>query len=79
MAKKKPLPFEASLKELETLVDQMEKGDMTLEDSLKSFEQGIQLTRNCQTLLQQAEQTVQILLEENGEATLKPLNVNDEF
>lgn len=78
MAKKKSLPFEASLQSLETLVEQMEKGDMTLEDSLKSFEQGIQLTRNCQTLLQQAEQTVQILLEENGTATLKPLNDDDE-
>ncbi len=78
MARKKALPFEASLKSLETLVEQMEKGDMSLEDSLKSFEQGIQLTRNCQTLLQQAEQTVQILLEENGEALLKPLNVDNE-
>ena len=78
MAKKKSLPFETSLNELETLVENMEKGDMTLEDSLKSFEQGIQLTRNCQMLLQQAEQTVQLLLEKNGEAMLKPLTIDDE-
>ena len=73
MPRKKTTPsFEDSLKELEQLVEQMERGDMPLEESLKSFERGVQLTRTCQQALKAAEQKVQILLEENGETTLKP-------
>lgn len=71
--KKTTSSFEASLKELEQLVEQMERGDMPLEESLKSFERGVRLTRTCQQALKEAEQKVQILLEENGETTLKPL------
>lgn len=67
------------MKALEVLVESMEKGDMTFEDSLKSFEQGIQLTRSCQAALEQSEQTVETLLEENGQAGLKPLNIDNEF
>lgn len=73
MPKKKTTPaFEASLKELEQLVEQMERGDMPLEESLESFERGVRLTRACQQALKEAEQKVQILLEENGDTTLKP-------
>ncbi|PKM11153.1 MAG: exodeoxyribonuclease VII small subunit [Gammaproteobacteria bacterium HGW-Gammaproteobacteria-10] len=64
--------FEASLAELEQLVEQMEQGDLSLEDSLKSFERGVNLTRICQQALQEAEQKVQILLEKNGTQTLEP-------
>lgn len=64
--------FEAALEELERLVEQMEQGDMTLEESLKSFERGIQLTRRCQQALKEAEQRIQILLQENGATTLEP-------
>lgn len=64
--------FEASLAELEQLVEQMEQGDLSLEDSLKSFERGVALTRTCQQALQEAEQKVQILLEKNGTQTLEP-------
>lgn len=72
MAKKNtPVPFEKSLKELEELVDQLEKGDIPLEESLKFFERGIQLTRVCQKALKEAEQKVEILLEDNGNDTLK--------
>lgn len=60
--------------ELEQLVEQMERGDITLEESLKSFERGIKLTRTCQQALQDAEQKVQILLEKNGQQTLEPFN-----
>ena len=59
--------FEKALAELEKLVEQMEQGDISLEDSLKHFERGIALTRNCQDALKTAEQKVQILLKENGE------------
>ncbi|WP_443641388.1 exodeoxyribonuclease VII small subunit [Candidatus Njordibacter sp. Uisw_039] len=56
--------FEASLAELESLVKQMEQGDLTLEDSLAAFERGITLTRGCQTALAQAEQKVNVLMQD---------------
>ena len=56
--KKKGADFEQSLNALETLVNKMEQGDMTLEESLKAFETGIQLTRDCQARLAAAEQQV---------------------
>ena len=59
--------FETALSELEELVSSMEEGDLSLEDSLKAFEKGIKLTRECQTALKNAEQKVQILLNESGE------------
>ncbi len=54
--------FEEALSSLETLVEAMEAGDLSLEESLKAFEQGIKLTRECQQMLDQAEQKVQVLL-----------------
>jgi exodeoxyribonuclease VII small subunit len=68
---KKAVRFEESLAELEQLVERMEQGNLPLEDSLKLFERGVQLTRSCQKALKDAEQKVQILLEENGEPTLQ--------
>ncbi len=62
------------MEELEQLVEQMEKGDISLEESLQSFERGIKLTRTCQKALQEAEQKVQILLEKDGKQTLEPFN-----
>lgn len=58
--------------ELEQLVEHMEQGDISLEESLKSFERGIKLTRTCQKALQDAEQKVRILLEKDGNQTLEP-------
>jgi len=63
--------FEDSLAELEQLVTLLEQGDISLEDSLKSFERGVNLTRTCQKALQEAEQKVQILLEKNGNLSLE--------
>ncbi len=71
---KKAVRFEESLAELEQLVERMEQGNLPLEESLKLFERGVQLTRTCQKALKEAEQKVQILLEENGESTLQPFN-----
>jgi exodeoxyribonuclease VII small subunit len=59
--------FETALESLEEIVSSMEKGDLTLEDSLKAFETGIKLTRECQAALKDAEQKVRILSKENGE------------
>lgn len=70
MAKRKTtktIDFEKALDELETLVERMEQGESSLEDSLKDFERGIELTRHCQTALAEAEQKVQILLNKDGE------------
>ena len=74
MARKNITQFEETLAALETLVLQLEKGDLSLEESLKSFEQGVKLTRACQTALQEAEQKVQILLEKNGTEQLEKFN-----
>lgn len=60
-AKKKDFNFEKALGELETLVDSMEKGQLSLEDSLKNFERGMVLAKSCQEALTAAEQKVLIL------------------
>ncbi|MEM7304799.1 MAG: exodeoxyribonuclease VII small subunit [Pseudomonadota bacterium] len=65
-----PFNFEKSLAELETLVEKMEAGDLSLEESIKHFERGIVLTKNCQQALTEAEQKVQVLLEKNGKSEL---------
>lgn len=59
--------FEQALSELEGLVVQLEQGNLPIEEALKAFEQGVRLTRECQTILQQAEQKVQLLTEQDGE------------
>ncbi|MEX2470130.1 MAG: exodeoxyribonuclease VII small subunit [Pseudohongiellaceae bacterium] len=59
--------FEQALEELEQLVTAMEDGELTLEQSLQAFEKGIKLTRECQSALQEAEQKVQVLLNEEGD------------
>lgn len=71
MAAKKNPNFEKSIEELESLVAALESGDLSLEDSLKTFEKGIQLTHSCQKALSEAEQKVQILLEQDGEVITK--------
>ena len=52
----------------------MEQGDQSLEQSLKDFERGVELTRTCQKALKQAEQKVQLLLEHSGQAELTPFD-----
>jgi exodeoxyribonuclease VII small subunit len=76
VAKKRSTPpdFENALKELEGLVEQMEKGDLSLEESLRHFERGIQLTRTCQQALQEAEQKVEILLSQDGQQVVAPFD-----
>jgi len=58
--------FERSLAELETIVDKLEQGDLSLDESLRHFERGVQLTRVCQSALKQAEHKVEILLRKSG-------------
>ncbi|MDE1461818.1 exodeoxyribonuclease VII small subunit [Spartinivicinus poritis] len=78
MARKKAsISFEKSLTELETLVEQLESGELSLEDSLQAFEQGIKLTRECQQALTKAEQKVNVLLEKNGLQTIEPFDTEE--
>ncbi|MGA9670786.1 MAG: exodeoxyribonuclease VII small subunit [Terracidiphilus sp.] len=63
--------FEESLKKLETIVDQLEKGDLPLEDSLKLFEEGVGLSAVCKQELEAAEGKVQILIKQR-DGSLKP-------
>lgn len=78
MAKKKPtFDFENALGELEQIVERMEQGDISLEDSLREFENGIRLTRACQKALGEAEQKVQILLTQNESAPTAQLEPFD--
>ena len=67
---KNEIDFEKALAELEQLVETMEKGDLTLEESLKQFERGVTLTRACQKALSEAEQKVRILTRDNESAEL---------
>ncbi|MFV1984238.1 MAG: exodeoxyribonuclease VII small subunit [Thiohalomonadales bacterium] len=62
--------FETAIDELEKLVEKMEHGESSLEQSLVDFERGVVLTRQCQESLKSAEQKVQILLEQNGQHIL---------
>lgn len=59
----KQAPFEQALTSLETIVNQLEAGDLSLEESLKVYEQGVSLTRQCQQSLHEAEQKITILSE----------------
>lgn len=80
MAKKKTtgFDFENALEELESLVTAMERGELSLEESLAAFEKGIKLTRECQTALKLAEQKVQVLIGENGETEPLDISVTDD-
>ena len=72
MAKKpKEGGFESTLAELEELVARMEAGNLPLEEAMRSFERGVQLTRECQAALQAAQQRVQILTQRASGATIE--------
>ncbi|MGE3609638.1 MAG: exodeoxyribonuclease VII small subunit [Bacteriovoracaceae bacterium] len=58
---KTTMNFESALKQLEQIVRELESGDVNLDDSLKKFEQGIELYKNCRTTLEAAEKKVKIL------------------
>lgn len=66
MTAKKEFNLEKSLSDLESLVEELERGDLPLEQAMKKFEEGIKLTRGCQTALKDAEQKVEILLQNAG-------------
>ena len=73
-----PGDFESSLNELEQLVERLERGDLPLDEALKTFERGVELTRHCQTSLKAAQQKVDILLKRNGQPDVEPFAVPED-
>ncbi len=79
MTAKKPVNLEKALADLESLVDELESGDLPLENAMKKFEEGIKLTRRCQAALKEAEQKVEILLKSaEGEESLEAFEPDDQ-
>lgn len=80
MAAKKPpkaFDFEQALQDLEALVERLEQGELSLEESLREFERGMALSRDCQRALREAEQKVKILTERGEETDLPPQDEED--
>lgn len=70
-----PVPkFEECLQRLEKIVDELEKGNVPLEQALKLFEEGMQLSSSCRKELEEAEGKVEILLKQNGKLQPEPLD-----
>ena len=78
MTKTSNVTLEDTLSRLEALISTLEEEGASLEDSLTAFEQGVQLTREAQAALLEAEQRVQLLVEKDGALTTKPLLTKDE-
>lgn len=77
-AEKEPKPdFETAMRDLEELVERLERGDLPLEESLAAFERGVKLTRACQAALKEAEQKVEILLKKAGEPAVEDFIPDD--
>ncbi len=77
MPRKTPVNFEKAMNQLEELVEDMEQGDLPLEDALKQFEKGIALAADCQQALSNAEQKVTQLIEKNAELLEKPFDIEE--
>ncbi len=74
---KKAVDFEQQLASLEGLVNSLESGELSLEESLKSFEQGIKVARDCQAALKSAEQKVEVLMRQGDELASQPFEDNE--
>ena len=70
--------FEQALAELEGLVERLERGDLPLEEALKTFERGVELTRHCQSSLKAAQQKVEILLKRGGNTEIESFKPEEE-
>jgi exodeoxyribonuclease VII small subunit len=77
MTTKKTINLEKSLADLENVVEALESGDLPLETAMKKFEEGIKLTRGCQTALKEAEQRVEVLLKSAGGEALEEFESDD--
>ncbi len=79
MSAKKTVNLEKSLADLEALVEELESGDLPLEKAMKKFEDGIKLTRACQTALKDAEQKVEILVQSAGGENLESFDIEEDL
>ena len=70
--------LEKSLEELESLVNRLENEELPLAEALKEFKRGVKLTRECQTTLKEAEQTVEILLKKTADGVPEPFEPSDD-
>lgn len=77
MTQKKSPTLEDSLAEISILIDKMEHGELTLEQSLEHFERGINLIKHSQKILTEAEQKVQVLMQNNGNEELTTYTVDE--
>ena len=78
MSTKKSVNLEKALTDLESIVEELESGDLPLEKAMKKFEEGIKLTRSCQAALKDAEQKVEVLLESAGGEQLEAFETDEE-
>ena len=69
--------FEQALSDLESLVEQLESGELSLDQSLKQFKRGVELTRHCQGILEQAQQVVEQLIDPEDESSAAPIENRD--
>lgn len=70
--------FEAALSRLEQITEELESGDLSLDASLKKFDEGIKLADYCNTRLAEARTKVEILLEKDGQLEAEPFNEQDD-
>lgn len=75
----KEMDFEQALKRLEVVVELLEKGEASLEESIRLFDEGMKLVHSCSQKLEWAEQQVEILMEKNGQIEKKPFQPEEEF
>jgi exodeoxyribonuclease VII small subunit len=69
--------FEKALEELESLVEQLESGELSLDQSLSQFKRGVELTRHCQGVLDEAQQVVQKLMDSDDDSSAVPFDTGD--
>ena len=70
--------FEKSMENLENIVTELEKGELNLDESVKKFEEGMKIAKQCKNILENAEKKITILLEKNGDFEEKPFDTNNE-
>ena len=70
--------FEENINKLETIVADLEKGDLNLDDSVKKFEEGIKISKECNKMLEEAEKKITILLQEDDKIEEKDFKINEE-
>ena len=70
--------FEKSMEELENIIKELEKGNLSLDDTVKKFEDGMKKAQNCNSMLEKAEKKISIILEKNGKLEEKNFETNNE-